>query len=165
LCTLDIYSRITSLFLSISSAAVSKTQRAGSGCSQPNKITEHNNSESTMKIKVASFVSFFLLHATIGAGQAGSSKNNIFYSDEGGDSDVVAINPSTSLTNQIICGYQGWFAFPGDGAPINKWKVSEISQCKSFFSTSYSRSRCHIFSFFSIGSIIQLMSTLPVRGT
>lgn len=26
------------------------------------------------------------------------------------------------LTNQIICGYQGWFSYPGDGAPINKWK-------------------------------------------
>jgi len=31
------------------------------------------------------------------------------------------IAPNT-LTNQIICGYQGWFAFPGDGAPINRWK-------------------------------------------
>ena len=26
------------------------------------------------------------------------------------------------LTNQIIAGYQGWFSYPGDGAPINKWK-------------------------------------------
>jgi hypothetical protein len=28
----------------------------------------------------------------------------------------------STLRNQIICGYQGWFAYPGDGAPINKWK-------------------------------------------
>ena len=30
--------------------------------------------------------------------------------------------PNDSMTNLIICGYQGWFAYPGDGAPINKWK-------------------------------------------
>ncbi|EED86632.1 predicted protein [Thalassiosira pseudonana CCMP1335] len=29
---------------------------------------------------------------------------------------------SSTLTNQIIVGYQGWFTYPGDGAPINKWK-------------------------------------------
>ena len=28
----------------------------------------------------------------------------------------------STLRNHIICGYQGWFAYPGDGAPINKWK-------------------------------------------
>ncbi|KAL3791318.1 hypothetical protein HJC23_006047 [Cyclotella cryptica] len=28
----------------------------------------------------------------------------------------------STLRNQIICGYQGWFAYPGDGAAINKWK-------------------------------------------
>lgn len=28
----------------------------------------------------------------------------------------------STIRNQIICGYQGWFAWPGDGAPINKWK-------------------------------------------
>ena len=38
-------------------------------------------------------------------------------------SDAVAIGASPNmLDNQIICGYQGWFAFPGDGAPINKWR-------------------------------------------
>ena len=30
--------------------------------------------------------------------------------------------PNDSMSNLIICGYQGWFAYPGDGAPINKWK-------------------------------------------
>ena len=25
------------------------------------------------------------------------------------------------LDDQIICGYQGWYGFPGDGAPINRW--------------------------------------------
>jgi|EP00970_Alexandrium_tamarense_P012376 hypothetical protein len=29
---------------------------------------------------------------------------------------------SSTLTNQIIVGYQGWYTYPGDGAPINKWK-------------------------------------------
>eukprot|EP01082_Thalassiosira_pseudonana_P015157 g13778.t1 g13778 contig9:413217-414998(+) len=28
----------------------------------------------------------------------------------------------STLNNQIIVGYQGWFSYPGDGAPINKWK-------------------------------------------
>eukprot|EP00956_Cyclotella_meneghiniana_P018858 scaffold31775_cov79-Cyclotella_meneghiniana.AAC.7 len=28
----------------------------------------------------------------------------------------------STLRNQIICGYQGWFTFPGDGASINRWK-------------------------------------------
>ena len=26
------------------------------------------------------------------------------------------------LTNQVICGYQGWFGTPGDGSPINRWR-------------------------------------------
>eukprot|EP00579_Thalassiosira_antarctica_P017962 CAMPEP_0201927842 /NCGR_PEP_ID=MMETSP0903-20130614/19609_1 /ASSEMBLY_ACC=CAM_ASM_000552 /TAXON_ID=420261 /ORGANISM="Thalassiosira antarctica, Strain CCMP982" /LENGTH=633 /DNA_ID=CAMNT_0048466135 /DNA_START=34 /DNA_END=1932 /DNA_ORIENTATION=+ len=30
-------------------------------------------------------------------------------------------SPNT-LSKQIICGYQGWFSFPGDGAPTNRWK-------------------------------------------
>ena len=30
--------------------------------------------------------------------------------------------PNDSMSNLIICGYQGWFAFKGDGAAINKWK-------------------------------------------
>ena len=29
---------------------------------------------------------------------------------------------SNMLDNQIICGYQGWFGFPGDGAPIKRWR-------------------------------------------
>ena len=38
---------------------------------------------------------------------------------------VVELNynnavPNDSMTNLIISGYQGWFAYPGDGAPINK---------------------------------------------
>jgi len=41
-------------------------------------------------------------------------------------SDIKPINtdivPSDSLNNQLICGYQGWYAYPGDGAPINRWK-------------------------------------------
>jgi hypothetical protein len=35
---------------------------------------------------------------------------------------VDGVVSSTTLTNKILVGYQGWFAFPGDGAPINKWK-------------------------------------------
>ncbi|KAL7504285.1 hypothetical protein ACHAXN_001969 [Cyclotella atomus] len=43
------------------------------------------------------------------------------------NSAVVELNydnavPNDSMTNLILCGYQGWFAFPGDGAPIDKWK-------------------------------------------
>ena len=37
-----------------------------------------------------------------------------------GNNDVEV--SSNALTNQIMCGYQGWYAFPGDGAPINRWK-------------------------------------------
>ena len=29
---------------------------------------------------------------------------------------------ANSLDKQSLCGYQGWFSYPGDGAPINKWK-------------------------------------------
>ena len=32
------------------------------------------------------------------------------------------IIPSDTITNQILCGYQGWYNFPGDGAPVNIWK-------------------------------------------
>jgi hypothetical protein len=40
---------------------------------------------------------------------------------------VVELNfdnavPNDSMTNLIICGYQGWFAYPGDGSPIDRWK-------------------------------------------
>jgi len=31
------------------------------------------------------------------------------------------VDPST-LTNKLVCGYQGWFRCPGDGSPINKWQ-------------------------------------------
>lgn len=34
----------------------------------------------------------------------------------------VYVPNASTLSKLIICGYQGWFAFPGDGAPINKWK-------------------------------------------
>jgi hypothetical protein len=47
-------------------------------------------------------------------------------------SDVFAVSDSLEaaavrtrpnmLDNQIICGYQGWYGFPGDGAPINRWR-------------------------------------------
>ena len=36
--------------------------------------------------------------------------------------EMADIVPANTLTNQILCGYQGWYAFPGDGAPINRWK-------------------------------------------
>mmetsp|Transcript_24166 Transcript_24166/g.48507 ORF Transcript_24166/g.48507 Transcript_24166/m.48507 type:complete len:517 (+) Transcript_24166:308-1858(+) len=36
---------------------------------------------------------------------------------------MPTVTPATNtLTQQIICGYQGWFAYKGDGAPINRWK-------------------------------------------
>lgn len=55
--------------------------------------------DKTMKGTIYSIVNFIFLIATVG----GTSSYNM-------------------LTNQIICGYQGWFTYPGDGAPINKWK-------------------------------------------
>ena len=33
----------------------------------------------------------------------------------------ITLAPNT-LTKQIICGYQGWFTYPGDGSPTNRWK-------------------------------------------
>jgi hypothetical protein len=50
--------------------------------------------------------------------------NNVFMDDTAPDNFVVAVarDPSNMLTNQIIGGYQGWFAFPGDGAPVNRWR-------------------------------------------
>lgn len=36
--------------------------------------------------------------------------------------EMADIVPANTLTNQILCGYQGWYTFPGDGAPINRWK-------------------------------------------
>ncbi len=46
--------------------------------------------------------------------------NNIFADT----TSAVAIGASAlnMLDNQILCGYQGWFAFPGDGAPVNRWR-------------------------------------------
>jgi hypothetical protein len=35
---------------------------------------------------------------------------------------VTAGSNNNMLTNQVICGYQGWFGTPGDGSPINRWK-------------------------------------------
>ena len=34
----------------------------------------------------------------------------------------VAADGNNMLTNQVICGYQGWFGTPGDGSPLNRWK-------------------------------------------
>jgi hypothetical protein len=34
--------------------------------------------------------------------------------------NVTNVTGSNMLENQIICGYQGWFGFPGDGAPMNR---------------------------------------------
>ncbi|HVM49181.1 MAG TPA: Ig-like domain-containing protein [Candidatus Acidoferrum sp.] len=33
----------------------------------------------------------------------------------------TAVDPST-LTGKMLMGYQGWFACPGDGSPMNKWE-------------------------------------------
>lgn len=41
----------------------------------------------------------------------------------GGDVGVeVTASNNNMLDNQIICGYQGWYSFPGDGAPTNRWR-------------------------------------------
>jgi hypothetical protein len=56
---------------------------------------------------------------SVEAGAVGELSNNIF-----ADSlEAVAAGKGINmLDNQIICGYQGWFGFPGDGAPINRWR-------------------------------------------
>ena len=36
--------------------------------------------------------------------------------------NVNGVASANTLTNQIMVGYQGWFTYPGDGAPIDKWK-------------------------------------------
>jgi hypothetical protein len=57
--------------------------------------------------------------SNVAAAAAAVSSSNMFAND----SDViVGASALNMLDNQIICGYQGWFAFPGDGAPINKWR-------------------------------------------
>ena len=50
--------------------------------------------------------------------------SNIFIEEEAVGTVAVAAprDPSNMLTNEIIGGYQGWFAFPDDGAPVNKWR-------------------------------------------
>jgi hypothetical protein len=35
---------------------------------------------------------------------------------------TTAGSNNNMLTNQVICGYQGWFGTPNDGAPINRWR-------------------------------------------
>jgi hypothetical protein len=37
-------------------------------------------------------------------------------------SNSLLVPSASTLTNQILCGYQGWFTYPGDGAPTNRWK-------------------------------------------
>ncbi len=46
--------------------------------------------------------------------------NNVFIDDTAADNVVVAVarDPSNMLTNQVVGGYQGWFAFPRDRSPI-----------------------------------------------
>jgi len=46
-----------------------------------------------------------------------SSINTVATEDTG--VGVAAVN---MLNNQILCGYQGWYSFPGDEAPINRWR-------------------------------------------
>src|SRR6478609_5903480 len=36
-------------------------------------------------------------------------------------SPVAAASPPGDVVGKITVGYQGWFACPGDGAPINGW--------------------------------------------
>ena len=48
------------------------------------------------------------------------SGGNIF-ADPPPEDAGVGVEPNM-LDRQIICGYQGWFGFPGDGAPINRWR-------------------------------------------
>ena len=89
-----------------------------------------------MKIKSANLAPFFFLVTTVRASHVKShltpssqyrrerpSEENLFsFGETSNNTNIAAIDTSTSLTNQIICGYQGWFTFPGDGAPINRWK-------------------------------------------
>lgn len=42
------------------------------------------------------------------------------FSDEKANPAVPV--PNDTLLHQILCGYQGWFTYPGDGAPVDKWK-------------------------------------------
>jgi hypothetical protein len=46
---------------------------------------------------------------------------NLLAVSDSPEAAAVRVGPNM-LENQIICGYQGWFGFPGDGAPINRWR-------------------------------------------
>ena len=34
----------------------------------------------------------------------------------------ITATSTNMLDDKIICGYQGWFGYPGDGAPIRRWR-------------------------------------------
>lgn len=54
-------------------------------------------------------------------GEEPSEDDNIFADSPPPQAAGVGEGPNM-LERQIICGYQGWFGFPGDGAPINRWR-------------------------------------------
>ncbi|KAL3765616.1 hypothetical protein ACHAW5_008273 [Stephanodiscus triporus] len=49
------------------------------------------------------------------------AEKNMFSGSLEASTAAVVMGPNM-LDKQIMCGYQGWFGFPGDGAPINRWR-------------------------------------------
>jgi hypothetical protein len=76
-------------------------------------------------VRTVSFISSLLVLGCEGRIRenlfAGTNETNLFV--KGNNADAVGdVVTSSTLTNKILVGYQGWFTYPGDGAPINKWK-------------------------------------------
>jgi len=52
-----------------------------------------------------------------------SLKNRVVaYIETSTKSNTTTSSGPNMLTNQVICGYQGWFGTPGDGSHINRWR-------------------------------------------
>jgi hypothetical protein len=65
-------------------------------------------------------------HPGVESGASGEPSGGGIFDDTPPEEGAAAAagdgGPGMMLERQIICGYQGWFGFPGDGAPINRWR-------------------------------------------